>query len=208
LKRAALLYDSESEYSLNLTRSFGRKFVELGGTVVLEQPYRFSDSSYGPLVKMAIQAKPDLLFVAGHDESAIILRTAEDMGLDAVFMGGDGWDTPGFFTKGGNTLSQGYFTTHWDRELNGPLHTKFLEYCNMPESSSALAFDAVLLAVEALRRADPKDHASVRDALASIQDFRGVTGLMDMTAWGDAIKPVVLKRIVNGEQRLVRRYMP
>lgn len=207
-KRAALLRDSESEYSSHLARSFARTFEELGGRVVLEKTYRYSSSRYGMLVKMVEQAEPDLLFVPGHDESAVILSRAQAMGLKTIFLGGDGWDVPSFWEKGGSSLSSGYYTTHWEPELDSPFHMTFLEYCDMTESSSALTFDAVLLAADAMERADPEDHDAIRNALEATRGFQGVTGIMDMTAWGDAIKPVVLKKIVNGEDRLVRRYMP
>ncbi len=207
-KRAALLRDSESEYSSHLARSFARTFEELGGRVVLEETYRYSNSRYDMLVEMVEQVEPDLLFVPGHDESAVILKRAEAMGLKTIFLGGDGWDVPSFWEKGGSSLSSGYYTTHWEPELDSPFHMTFLEYCDMTEAASALAFDAVLLAADAMARADPDDHDDIRDALAATRGFRGVTGIMDMTAWGDAVKPVVLKKIVNGEDRLVKRYMP
>lgn len=207
-KRAALLRDSESDYSRHLSRSFARTFEEMGGEVVLEETYRYSNSQYETLAEAAKKADPDILFVPGHDESAVILKSAEALGVDAVFLGGDGWDVPSFREKGGASISNGYYSTHWEPELDSPLHKTFLEYCGVAEVASALPFDAVLLAADAIERAGAVEHDAIRKALAATKGFRGVTGDMDMTPWGDAIKPVVLKQIVNGEQRFVRLYMP
>jgi branched-chain amino acid transport system substrate-binding protein len=108
-----------------------------------------------------------------------------------------------FLETGGSDLSRGYFTTHWDPQRNGPAHATFFEYCKTSEVSAALAYDAVLLAADAIERAGNTEPAAVRNALADTQGFRGATGLVTMTPWGDAAKPVLVKAIIDGVPRLI-----
>ncbi|TVM30826.1 hypothetical protein DQK91_19815 [Oceanidesulfovibrio marinus] len=208
LGRAAVLRITGDEYSMYLSQSFIRGFEKLGGQVVLEMEYKEPTHITEAELGRVQEAGPDLVVVAGHDESAFIVTRLQEMGMDAVYMGGDGWDTESFLKKGGNVIGSGYYTTHWDSALDGPLASVFKQYCGTTATTAALSFDALLLAANAIERAGTADPVIMQKALAETREFIGVTGQVDMTRRGDPQKQVVIKRIVDGVPQLVESVLP
>jgi branched-chain amino acid transport system substrate-binding protein len=76
-------------------------------------------------------------------------------------------------------------------------------YGFIPDDVAALTWDALRLAQQAIQNAGEltgkieKDRESVRNALAQIKDFDGITGKMTFTEEGDPIKCAVIVRINN-----------
>lgn len=208
LGRAVVMRITGDEYSMYLSQSFIRAFEKDGGQVVLEVEYKEPSRMTQSELERIQEVQPDLVLVAGHDESAFIVTRLQEMGLEAVYMGGDGWDTESFLKKGGNALVNGYYTTHWDPELDGPLAARFKKSCNTTATTAALSFDALLLAVNAIERAGTVDPVAVQKALAETQEFVGVTGHADMSIRGEPRKPVVIEHIVNGVPQLVESVLP
>ena len=64
---------------------------------------------------------------------------------------------------------------------------------------AALTYDASRLLLAAVSQAKSLDRKKVRDALASIQEFEGVTGKMKFTGTGDPTKSAVILQIKDGK---------
>lgn len=201
LKRAVLCVDINSHYSLGLAEAFAAHFRSRGGTVLQTLEYRYRQPNFRETVAHAQRLQPDALFIPGHDESALIVREAEERGMKAVPLGGDGWDTESFFSKGGDEISLAYFSTNWSPVLQTAASRKYVAGSGTSETlhtSAALAYDAVFLLADAIRRAGSEDPRSVRDALADTRDFEGVTGNLTFNDQGDPVKGAVIMKIENG----------
>ena len=75
-----------------------------------------------------------------------------------------------------------------------------LRYGNLlPDAHAALAYDATRVLAAAIDAAGSTDGALVRDALAKTKDFPGVTGVISIDANRNAIKPVVVLRLLDGK---------
>ena len=55
--------------------------------------------------------------------------------------------------------------------------------------------------LDAIERAGSFDPAAIRDALAATKGFQGAGGSITINETGDAIKPAVLVKVVNGEYK-------
>ena len=65
---------------------------------------------------------------------------------------------------------------------------------------AALTFDAFGLLARAITTAKALDRRSIRDALASVSHYEGVTGAMSFQAGsGDPVKSAVILQIRNGK---------
>jgi branched-chain amino acid transport system substrate-binding protein len=62
--------------------------------------------------------------------------------------------------------------------------------------------------LEAIRKANSDDPLKIREALASIKGFKGVTGEFAMDANGNAIKSAVILQMVGGRQKFVKAVSP
>ena len=73
-------------------------------------------------------------------------------------------------------------------------------YGEEPDAVAALTYDAFGLLVEAVKNQGKVDPGAIREGLAGIRDYRGVTGFFQYDGIsGDPIRSVVLMKIENGE---------
>jgi len=197
-RTAAVAVDLTSDYAMDLSREFGVFFERGGGQVVRVIHYKRGQERYDEVVRAARQADPDVLFIPGYDESAAIILEAAEAGLEAVPLGGDGWSSPSFLRRGKGRLIESFFCTHWAEGVATAVSKDFVKRHggNVPiPPSRALAYDAVMLAADAVERAGVLDSRRIRDALASTTRFQGVTGTISFNAFGDPVKNAVIMRV-------------
>jgi branched-chain amino acid transport system substrate-binding protein len=203
--RVAILYENNT-YGRGLGDAFRRGF---GGQVLSMDPVgETKDQSFEAYVAWFKQSKPDLVFVAGSEESGMaFVREARRQQLDADLMGGDGWSGLSVDT----TRSQGiYVGVPFTAEDPRPEAQRFVtaftaRYRSRPDNNAALGYDATMLLYDAAMKSGG-DRAKIRDylaALAKTTAFRGVTGTISFRPDGDPVgKGVVMTRIDHGVLRV------
>ena len=187
LKQAAVLYENDS-YGRGLADAFRRAFR---GTIVSFDPIS-EDVNAEPYVSYFKMRQPGIVFVAGRENSALrILREARRQGLEAVFIGGDGWQGIVSDTAASNGS---YVGTSFNAEDPTPEVQKFVRafngrYHTKPDAFAALAYDATQLIARALAK-NGRDREGVKRYLASLKaanPFEGVTGPIYFNDSGDPI---------------------
>jgi branched-chain amino acid transport system substrate-binding protein len=209
-RRVAILFDAASDYSLGLSAIFEKSFSQSGGTVLAKLPYIGSQPNFRAVVSRAMALDPDVLFIPGHDESARIITEAVRSGKKAevIPLGGDGWDEENFFNQGGYQIKLGYYTTHWTQTIENKQSRHFMaryRKSGLIVAPTVLAYDAVMLLADAIRRANSADSTAIRNALASTDGFKGVTGIISFDKNGDPVKSVVMMKIENGRPVFLRQ---
>jgi branched-chain amino acid transport system substrate-binding protein len=208
------------EYTLLLGKYFKERFVELGGTVILEDNYQTGDKDFSAqITKLKDQkAKADLLYIAsGPDDVGTIVKQFRDAGVKTPIMGGDGYDTPLLVQVAGAGAENVYFTTHslMDPNLGTDAVKKFIsgyqaEYKTPPENAFAgLGYDTVKLLADAIKRAGSTDPKAIRTALQATSGLAGVTGTISFPA-GSRIpqKGVTVILVKNGTFTLAQEVVP
>ena len=71
--------------------------------------------------------------------------------------------------------------------------------CGWTPPLAALAYDAVSLAVDGLKRSGTSEGAPFRDALAATKDFPGVTGKISLDQDRNPTKPGIVIRVEDGK---------
>lgn len=208
---AVIFSDITSDYSMVLAEMFRTNFESLGGRILLALKYKHKHENHNNLIAQAKKTDSDVLFISGHSESGQIVKDAQDAGISAIPLGGDGWDVENFFSRGGKYLKQGYYCTHWskamDSELSGLFVKKYKHTGNI-SSATVLAYDAVLLLADAIGRAGSADRAGIRNAIANTRGFKGVTGTISFDMNGDPIKSAVIMEIKNGKLGYLKTVAP
>jgi branched-chain amino acid transport system substrate-binding protein len=212
---AAVLVNRNEEYCQTLADFFIQYFVHWGGRLVWDNFYDGVSVDFSGVLEGIAGANPDLVFVPGYSrDSGLILRQARAMGIDAVFLGGDGWDGP-MERYAGPALEGSFFSNHWHPGLQTPQNRAFLAafrkvHGDRPISTFApLGYDAVTVFADAVRRAGAADRDRIRAALAATREFPGVTGPIRFDTNGDPDGKTasILKR-VEGRWQLVRTLGP
>ena len=212
--KVAVLKDLASDYSQGLADVFERKFTEMGGKIVGEETYAKGSTDFRSQLTAIKRAQPDGIYVPGYyTDIGVIARQARELGITAKLMGGDGWDSEKLFELGGAAVEGNYFSNHYSPDDPNPRIQKFIAdykaaFGSVPDSLAALGYDAAMVAVDAMRRAQSLDRASVRDAIAQTRNFPGVTGTITLDEKRNATKPAVVLEVGKGKTKYVATIAP
>jgi branched-chain amino acid transport system substrate-binding protein len=214
LKRAALLIDSTSPYSVGLGEFFAKTFTALGGEVVASQKYAGADTDFRAQLTAIRASNPDAIFLPGYYVAAgLVAKQARQLGLRATLLGGDGFEAPQLLEIGGEALEGVYYSTHFASENTLPASRAFVEafrsrYGSVPNGLSALTYDAVKLLADAITRARTTEKTALVSALAATKNFPGVTGRTTINAQRDADKDAAIITVKDGRLKFVETIRP
>jgi len=174
--RAAILYANDA-YGRGLADAFARHFK---GEIVCNDPVG-TDESFEPHVAYFKSKHPDIVFVASSEDIGIpFMREARRQGLQAIFLGGDGWQG----VVSDSTVAEGiYVGTPFTAQSGDTAARRFVsaftaKYGTVPDAHAALAYDATRLLARAIGAVGPHRDA-IRAYLSTVPDsapFHGVTG--------------------------------
>jgi branched-chain amino acid transport system substrate-binding protein len=205
-KKAAVLYDVASEYNKGIAEIFKSTFEQSGGQVVAFETYTTGDKDFSAQLTKIKDSAPDVILLPNYyNEVPLQIQQAHRLGITAPFLGTDSWGSGDLLKLGGSDLEGYYFSTHYAADAATPIATKFIEaykakYGNTPDDVAALTYDAFGLLWTALKNAGKVDRQAVRDALATIPKYEGVTGNMQFQEGsGDPIKSAVILQIKDGK---------
>jgi len=205
-KKAAVLYDVASEYNKGIAEFFKKTFEEIGGQVVAFETYTTGDKDFSAQLTKIKETNPDVIFLPNYySEVPLQIQQAHRLGITTPFLGSDSWGSADLLKLGGQDLEGYYFSTHYAADAATPIATKFIaaykaKYSSTPDDVAALTYDAFGLLWTALKNAGKVDRQAVRDALAKVPQYEGVTGNMKFQEGsGDPIKSAVILQIKNGQ---------
>jgi len=202
---AAVLYDVASEYNKGIAEFFKKFFEAAGGKVVAFASYTKDDKDFSSQLTMIKAANPDLLFLPNYyNEVPLQAQQARRLGLTCPFIGSDSWGSEELLRLGAKDLEGSYFSTHYAPDIATPKAQKFIKdyeakYGKKPDDVAALTYDAGQLLCAAITQAGALDRKKVREALAAISKFAGVTGQMNFNKLCDPVKSAVILQIKNGK---------
>jgi branched-chain amino acid transport system substrate-binding protein len=204
-KKAAILYDFNSDYSRGLYQFFKRSFTSLGGQIVSEQSYTQGDRDFSGQLTAIRSANPDVIYVPGYyGEVGVISNQTKQLGIKAPLLGGDGWDAPQLWQLGGASLNGNYISNHYSVDDPSPAIQKFVadykaRYNILPDALAALGYDSMKVLGDAIKRAGTTESAKLRDAIGETKDFPGVTGKISIDKDRNAVKPAVVLKLQNSK---------
>jgi len=213
-KTAAVLFALANDYSKGLAEIFKEDFEKKNGpgSVVAFESYGDKDQDFSAQLTKIIAAKPDFIFLPNnYNEVALIVKQAHDLGWHGPFMGSDAWGSAELMTLCGDDCKGHYFSTHYAAAGATGATKVFIDkykakYGYTPDDVAALTWDAARIVLQAIQDAGKltgrvrKDRKLIRNAIANIKEFDGITGKMKFDEQGDPIKCAVVVRIDdNGE---------
>jgi len=213
-RTAAVLYDTSNDYSKGIAEVFRDYFTRMGGEVVAYESYGKDDVDFSALITKVKAANPDVLFLPDYyNKVGLIAKQAKEKELKATLIGPDGWDSPELVKVAGEAIEGGYFSNHYSPEDTRPEVGNWVrkyreKFGQTPDALGTLAYDATNMLLEAIREAGSDDPGKIRDALASLKGFEGVTGKFTMDENGDPIKSAVIIQIRDGKQKFLQVVNP
>jgi branched-chain amino acid transport system substrate-binding protein len=214
-KKAAVLYDVSSEAPLGQATLFKDTFTAAGGEVVAFETFTTGDKDFSAQLTNIREAQPDIIFLPTYyNDVPLIAQQARRLGITVPFIGSDAWSSPEIIKLGGADVDGSYFCNHFSTQIATDEAKKFVadytaKYGQEPDDVAALTYDACGLTAEAIKAAGKNDREAVREALAQIREFKGVTGTFRFEPGsGDPIKSAVVLQIKDGAFQWVTNAQP
>jgi branched-chain amino acid transport system substrate-binding protein len=208
------LTDVKQDYSVDLLKFFKDEFTKLGGSIVGEQSYSTGDTDFRAQLTPIRVAKPDAVYVPGYyQEVALIVKQGRQIGLTMPFIGCDGWANQALLAIGGKAIDGCFFTNHFSPDDQSPVVKSFVgkyqkKFGALPDTFSALGYDAARLLADAIQRAGSSNSEAIRNALAKTVGFQGATGQISLDANRNASKPGLIVTVADGKFEIAEKIAP
>ncbi|GAB3542905.1 branched-chain amino acid ABC transporter substrate-binding protein [Noviherbaspirillum agri] len=191
-KKVAVI-DDRTAYGQGVAAEF-TKSVKAKGAQVVAQQYTNDKATDFNAILTAIKAKqPDVIFFGGMDAVAgPMLRQMKALGIDAKFMAGDGVCTENLIKLAGDALGEGKVfcaeaggVDESEKKGMDDFRAAFKKKFGIDVALYApYTYDAVMLMVEAMKRAGSTDPAKYLPEMAKT-NYNGVTGKIAFDSKGD-----------------------
>lgn len=196
-KKAAVFFDND-DYGRGLMESFKAEAEKLNLAIVEPIPYtRERTADFKPLVEQIKGSDADVIIVSGlYNEAALITKAArQDVGLTLPILAGDGVMNDKYIELSGGAAEGSFVFTPFlfdavkdDAKAKSFYDSFSKKYGHDPDTWAALTYDAVGMALQALKEAGD-DRTKIRDWMAGITSsekaYNGVTGPTFFDAEGD-----------------------
>jgi len=221
--KAAVLYDVASDYPKGLAEFFKQAWEKIhgAGSVVAFESFTTKDTDFSSQLSKINKSGAQVLFTPQYyNEVALIVQQAHELGWKGPIVGSDSWGSAETVTLCGKDCYGLFFSTHYAAAGAQGATREFIEryekkYGYTPDDVAALTWDSLRLVQTAIENSGKitgkikQDRKAVRDALAQIKNFKGITGDMTFTEEGDPIKCAVIVRISDkGEYEFYKSVCP
>ncbi len=221
--KAAVLYDVASDYPKGLAEFFKEAWEKINGagSVVAYESFTTRDADFSSQLTKIIKSGAEVLFTPQYyNEVALIVQQAHELGWKKPIVGSDSWGSAETVELCGKDCYGLFFSTHYASAGAKGATKKFIDrykekYGYVPDDVAALTWDSLGIVQKAIESAGKltgkieKDRKAVRDAMAKIRQFSGITGTMTFTEEGDPIKCAVIVRISDvGEYEFYKSVCP
>jgi len=225
VKKAAIMTDIKDAYSKSLGQeTFRPKLKEFGIEVVEEVEYVTGDTDFSAHITKIKAKNPDMIAVGGTwVETANMMKEAEKQGMQVLWVGGVGFGNARIMENTGEASEGAVHNATYDKDNPSEMNQSYVKrlLAKLPEETphwpAANCYDAMKMLAQAITTAKidntakslEKDRQKVRDELARIKDFPGLTSAdgkitiidkgPDGKHAGDAIKKGTLIQVQHGK---------
>ncbi len=221
--KAAVLYDVASDYPKGLAEFFKQGWEDLHGpdSVVAYESFTTKDTDFSAQLTKIKESGAEFIFTPQYyNEVALIVQQAHELGWDKPIVGSDSWGSAELMNLCGDDCKGLFFSTHYAAAGATGATKEFIDRYNakygyVPDDVGALTWDSMLIVQKAIQDCGTitgniaTDRKCVRDAMAQIKNFKGITGEMTFTDQGDPIKCAVIVKISDaGEFEFYKQVCP
>ncbi|UCG86488.1 MAG: ABC transporter substrate-binding protein [Gemmatimonadota bacterium] len=197
--------------ALRAVNRYGRMSIDefrdastrLGNPFMVELSYEEGDTVFAPQLERIKSLDADAVITYGNSrESALILKQMREMGMDQWYFGSDRMVTQEFLDIVGPDHGKVAAGFPYDPTSTDRRHVQFVadfkgRYGEEPETYAAHAYDGMNMLIEAITNAG-LNRALIRDELAAMTNYVGVTGPQEFDAVFSDRSPAALAVLQNG----------
>jgi branched-chain amino acid transport system substrate-binding protein len=204
-RKVAIIDDTET-YGKGIADEFEKEFKKLGGQVLSHDGIPKGTQDFHAILTKVKSENPDLLFFGGVTTTGggLIRKQMPDVGLKALYEGGDGIVEDEFLKVAGDTAEGTYGTVAAldatkVASAKGFIDAYTAKFKEDPGAYSANAYVAASVIIDAVRAVGP-DRAKVRAHVAALKNYKSIVGTFSFDPNGDTTNRVISVYVVkNGK---------
>ncbi|RLB04527.1 MAG: hypothetical protein DRG50_08740 [Deltaproteobacteria bacterium] len=214
----AILYPRDP-YGLTFKKLFQQEVEALGGELVVAASYADDQTDFGDVIKEMVEyevsedpkekPKPIINFKAifiPDDYRKVNLLAPQLAYYDITnvrLLGTNGWDSPELVRNGGEFVEGAVFVDGFFKDSPLPWVRYFVrdfeETFNLsPTLLEALSYDSTEVILKALNNREFWSRDALRDALLSLKEYVGVSGLKGFNPDGEGIRRLFMLEVSQG----------
>jgi len=178
----------------------------MGGEITDIQKYSAGDKDFKAQLTSIKAKNPEAIFIPGYyTDVNLISIQAREIGLTCPLFGSDGWESEKLTEgKAKDALEGSFFSTHVSTDDPSPKIQEYIKkykakYNKEPDAMSFLAYDAGMILFDAIKKAGNTEGVNIKNELAKVKDYPGITGIITINGDRNAIKPAVVLEIKDGK---------
>jgi len=185
-------------------REFERTARRMGHPLTIKVGFRLGQRDFSDQVELVMKDGPEALVIWGTpEESGRFVRELREVGLKQDIFGSSMLAVPTFLEAAGRWAEGVTVVWPYDPSREDTLNLKFRErfeetYGESPDFYAAYAYDGMRMIIHAIRKAG-LNQGSIRDILAGIRGFPGVTGPITLDGSGNRVTSLKLA-VVRGRR--------
>ncbi len=203
-QKLAILYVN-NEYGLGLKDNFKKRFQELGGSIVDEESYEQEATDYRTQLTKIKAKNPDAIYLPGYPrELARICVQAKEMKIKSQLLSCSAFKEPEIIKTAGNAAEGVLFAdASYDPNDPDPNVQAFVKsykakYNAEPPIFVATSYDALMMVAKSIEEGGTSGEG-IKNAMAKIKDFPGVSGKTTIDENHDVIKESRMSMVKNGK---------
>lgn len=183
LKKVAVMYSSNNDWAVSGYKTMEQALKDNGVEIVTTETFADKDTDFSAQLTKISSLKPDAVMVSSlYQEAALVIKKAREIGISVPFVGTNGFNSPELIKIAGQAADGAVVASPWYPGKENEKIKKFVadyktKYNKTPDQFAAQSYDALYIYAAALEKSGSStDRQMLRDSLATIKDFVGVTG--------------------------------
>ncbi|HWI53450.1 MAG TPA: ABC transporter substrate-binding protein [Symbiobacteriaceae bacterium] len=204
LKKVAVLWAANDQFSVSGYNTFKDELKKQSIEVAVEASFNTGDQEFGAQITKVLAAKPDALVVSSlYQEAALFMVQARKAGYTGPIIGGNGFNSPKLAeiakeSAEGSIVGSPWYGGRDDAKVKAFVAAYTAKTGKAPDQFAAQAYDGMMLIAEAIRRGGA-NRDKIRDALAGIKNYQGVTGQFAFDANRNPVMTPFILEIKGGQ---------
>jgi len=195
----------QTSAGIELKKTFEEYVLARGGQVLSSIPYLQNATDFADPLKKIKDIPIEVLFVP--DYSSKVAQIAPQLAFhditEIVLMGTNMLHSPDLIKIGGKYVENIIFTDNFFVESDSTQDKEFIERYNQefglkPTRYAAQSFDTANMIISLIRQG-VRSRESMRENLASLKNFRGVTGVLSLDKRGETQRSIQILTVQNSE---------
>jgi len=190
------IVDDSTQYGKGLADEFEKTIIASGGKIVVHEATNDKATDFKAILTNIKSKKPDIILYGGMDATGgPFAKQAKELGINVKIIGGDGICSPTLAQLAGDAAVNVICSTVGvpkESLANGETFLKNYQKRFNAEVQiySPMAYDAVMVIVDAMKRANSTEAAAILSAMPAT-NYAGLSGQIAFDAKGDLKESVI-----------------